>query len=59
MIFLSFIGSAIFGFIVLTLFAWKPFISIMTYIMVFLIMIVMVVAAVVVNKMYMDSIESV
>lgn len=55
MIFIAFLGSAVFGFLTLMLFAWKDFITIMTYLMVFFLMIVLLIGAFIVNKMYWDS----
>jgi len=55
MIMIAFLGSAVFGFLVLLLFAWKDFITIMAYLMVFFIMILLLIGATIVNKMYWDS----
>jgi hypothetical protein len=51
LIIISFLASAIFGFILLVLYAWKPFITTLAYTMVFSVMIVLLVGAVVVNMM--------
>jgi len=55
MIFLAFIGSAVFGFLTLSLFAYKPFIGVMAYLMVFSLLVVLCVGAGLVNKVYWDQ----
>jgi hypothetical protein len=58
MIILAFLGSAIFGFILLVLYAWKPFITVLSYTMVFSVMIVLLAGAGIVNGMYFDNMKS-
>lgn len=58
MIIIAFLGSAIFGFILLVLYAWKPFITVLAYTMVFSVMIVLLVGAGIVNAIYWDNMKS-
>jgi len=55
---IAFFASALFGFALLMLYAYEPFVCVMAYTMVFFVMIVLLIGALVVNNMYWDSMKS-
>jgi len=53
----AFFASALFGFALLFLYAYEPFVCVMAYTMVFFVMIVLLIAALVINNMYWDNMK--